>query len=85
MKAEIICEACKPAIEEIVENCKKYGESGEFVHGKARDDYLCDQCGEEVLEGHTCWAVTILGSRQNKPGVWEDKYIERMKGGEMDV
>lgn len=77
MKQEIICEECKPMLEKIANECKKYGETGEFVHGKAKDDFLCDQCGKRVPFGHPCWAVSILTSTQTKIEGWEDRYIER--------
>lgn len=44
---------------------KQYNEHFEAVIGKAKQDYICDNSGEEIPEGEYCAAVLILPTKKH--------------------
>ncbi|HBF42343.1 MAG TPA: hypothetical protein DDW42_01695 [Desulfobacteraceae bacterium] len=78
MKQEILCMECG---DELKRTIKKYpGESYLFKEGKAIDDFLCDQCGNEIVPGSQCYAFSlwsVMGAIPYYP--WEGEYITEVQ------
>jgi hypothetical protein len=55
---------------------KKYpGEWNESKLGTAKDDFLCDLCGNDIPKGTACYAQS-MGMNFHPYWEWEDIYIE---------
>ena len=75
MRRDIICLKCYNEIK----NFPKFnGEYRKFIIGKAKNDYLCDTCGNQkkIYKGDTCVAYSLYTVRTPYYS-WEDEYIER--------
>lgn len=45
--------------------CQKYGEVCEILIGKAKQDYLCDNSGDEIPQGTECAVVMTLPYKEH--------------------
>ena len=78
MKQEIVCSSCRKELRELFPTDTPYPmEHVKFVDGRAKADYLCDQCGDEILPFQHCTAFSIWADHGTQSYYeWEDKYVE---------
>lgn len=59
MKQEIVCEKCRPELRALFKTDTPYpGEHVKFVDGKARETFICDQCGQLIKAKDNCTAFS---------------------------
>jgi len=77
MKREILCLECKKTFREQFPDDNPYpGEHIKIVSGFAGLDLVCDGCGDPLMTGYRCAAVSIWSDRGGIPySEWEGEYI----------
>lgn len=78
MKQAIVCEKCRVELRTLFPTDTPYsGEHVKFVDGKARNNFVCDWCGQPVGAGSNCTAFSSWADYGGVPYYdWESKYIE---------
>lgn len=77
MKQEIVCEKCRPKLRALFPTDTPHlGEHVKFVDGKARNNFVCDQCGQPIEADSNC---TAFSSWADYGGIayynWESAYL----------
>ena len=75
MTRKILCSECAEGIRKIV--AKFPDEELIEFEGMAKNDFICDDCGKEILAGIHCYAMTIISSNMQQPyRSWESEFIK---------
>ena len=77
MKRQIVCVPCRKALRKLFPTDTPYPqEHVKFVDGKAKDEFLCDSCGEAIFLAQECTAVTFWADHGAQPySEWEGDYV----------
>lgn len=77
MKQEIVCNNCKEELRKLFPvDEPSPGEYVKFVEGKARTNYICDQCGRPIKLGEICLAFSSWADYGGVPYYkWEYQYL----------
>lgn len=77
MKREILCDKCELDMRDLFPTSKPYpGEHVKFLNGKAKKDFMCDQCGQPIKAGDNCAAMSIWADYGGIPYyVWEGECL----------
>jgi hypothetical protein len=81
MKQEIICKECLPNLQTLFPTDNPYpGEHVKLVEGKAKNNFICDQCGKEIVAEDKCVAFSVWADYGGVPYYnWEGKYLSNFK------
>lgn len=78
MARKLLCKHCNTTLEGLA---KEYNELFESVEGVSKERFTCDDCGDKIKQGDTCFAAVLLPYRSHpnyhyqKPSVWADKFM----------
>jgi hypothetical protein len=75
MKQDIACLNCASKYHSFPESEEGPAETVRKVQGTALKNYFCDRCGEPILEGSACVAVSVF-SILRPYYKWEEKFIK---------
>lgn len=59
MARRIHCVNCS---KQFIEDAKKYNELVGTLEGEAKGNYICDACGEGIVPGEGCSAITLINT-----------------------
>jgi len=79
VKQEIVCHPCAAKLRAMFPTAEPYpGETVKFAEGIARDDFVCDQCGEPLDLGQHVVAFSI-SSTERPYFPWQAAYMLQQK------
>lgn len=74
MKQEILCIPCAAEMKRIIGKLPR-GEYTDYTPGRARQQYHCDFCGEEIKPLQPCVAFSLWTDTNPRIDGWERKFI----------
>ena len=77
MKREIVCSKCRGELIKLFPTDSPYPmEHIKFVDGKARKEFICDNCGFNINTTENCTAMSIWADHGRVPYIeWEPEYL----------
>jgi hypothetical protein len=86
MKREINCEDCAKGWRNAAKRAKQDNEEIRIIGGLALGSMLCDGCGDPILPGGLCWAVSVWSLNYGNPYFpWESECIRVLEEKELET
>jgi len=80
MKKEIVCTRHAGLAASVAKTAAKHGELFLVVSGKAKREFICDDCGRVIASGEPCEAWSMARTPREHYA-WEHEFIETDGGG----